>query len=148
MTELVFREEREEDIEATLEMRGRTRENPVTREYLASLGITPESVAAEFRAGTAAGWVCLDGGRIVGFSGADAEHGEVVVVAVLPEYEGRGVGKRLLALAVEWLRSRGHGQLWLAANPDPAGRSHGFYRRLGWRPTGRMVRDDEVLVLD
>ena len=33
MTELVFREEREEDIEATLEMRGRTRENPAGRAH-------------------------------------------------------------------------------------------------------------------
>ena len=64
----------------------------------------------------------------------------VVVVAVLPEYEGRGVGERLL--------SRRCGRPWLAANPDPAGRSHGFYRSKGWRPTGEPVHDDEVLVLD
>ena len=148
MTELVFREEREEDIEATLEMRGRTRENPVSRAYLTSLGITPESVAADFRSGNAKGWVCVDRRGVAGFSGADAARGEVVVVAVLPGYEGRGVGKRLLALAVGWLRSRGCGRVWLAANPDPAGRAHGFYRRLGWRPTGEMQHGDEILVLD
>jgi hypothetical protein len=38
--------------------------------------------------------------------------------------------------------------VWLAANPDPAGRAHGFYRSLGWRPTGEMQHDDEILVLD
>jgi hypothetical protein len=39
--------------------------------------------------------------------------------------------------------------VWLAANPDPAGRAHGFYRALGWRPTGEMQHGgDEILVLE
>ena len=38
--------------------------------------------------------------------------------------------------------------LWLAADPDPATRAHGFYRSGGWRPTGQLdARGDEILQL-
>ncbi|HEU0299341.1 MAG TPA: GNAT family N-acetyltransferase, partial [Longimicrobium sp.] len=106
MAELPIRETREEDIDRLFDIRARTRENPVSREQLAAAGITPASFAAELRSGNMKGWVCLDGSSPVGFCSADAAGGEVLVLAVLPEYEGRGVGKRLLAEAVSWLRSR------------------------------------------
>jgi GNAT superfamily N-acetyltransferase len=69
---------------------------------------------------------------------------------VLSEYEGRGIGKRLLEQAVAWLRSRGWRRVWLATNPDPKVRSYGFYRAHGWRGTGEIQQrgGDEILVLD
>ena len=149
MTELVIRETQEADIESLFEVRARTRENPISREQLARMGITPASSAEALRSGDEKGWVCVDGQNVIGFCGAAGVGGEVLVLAVLPEYEGRGVGKRLLAHAVEWLRSRGCGRVWLAASPDPAVRAHGFYRSQGWRPTGeRQQNGDEILVLD
>ncbi|HEX8695931.1 MAG TPA: GNAT family N-acetyltransferase [Longimicrobium sp.] len=149
MTALLIRETREEDIDSLFDIRARTRENPISREQLAAVGITPASAAAGLRSGDVKGWVCLDGARAVGFCSADAVGGEVLVLAVLPEYEGRGVGKRLLAEAVEWLRSRGCGRIWLAASPDPGVRAHGFYRSQGWRPTGeRDAQGDEILVFE
>jgi ribosomal protein S18 acetylase RimI-like enzyme len=70
------------------------------------------------------------------------------VLAVLPEYEGRGIGRRLLGQAVRWLRASGCERVWLATNPDPSGRAFGFYRAQGWRPTGeRQENGDEILVL-
>lgn len=149
MTELLIRETQEADVESLFDVRARTRENPISREQLARMGITPASAAAALRSGAEKGWVCLDGANVIGFSGADAVGGEVLVLAVLPEYEGRGVGKRLLSHAVDWLRSRGFGRVWLAASPDPAARAHGFYRSQGWRPTGeRQENGDEILVRD
>jgi ribosomal protein S18 acetylase RimI-like enzyme len=149
MTELVIRETQEADIESLFDVRARTRQNPVSREQLARAGITPGSSAAALRSGDQKGWVCLDGPSVIGFCSADGMGGEVIVLAVLPEYEGRGVGRRLLARAVDWLRSRGVGRVWLAASPDPAIRAHGFYRSQGWRPTGeRDGNGDEILVLD
>ena len=71
-----------------------------------------------------------------------------MVLAVLPEYEARGIGSRLLTLVVEWLRSCGHDRIWLAASPKPEVRAYGFYRSLGWHPTGeRLQNGDEILVL-
>ena len=148
MPDLVIRETQEADLEACFSVRGRTRENPITREQLAAMGITAASSAAALRSGSVRGWVCSDGTEVVGFCSVDAVGGEVLVLAVLPEYEGRGVGKRLLANGVSWLRARGFSRLWLAASPDPNGRAYGFYRSQGWVPTGeRDGNGDEILVL-
>src|SRR4029077_12508496 len=74
--------------------------------------------------------------------------GEVLVLAVLPQFEGRGIGKTLLSLAVNCLRSFKPTRIWLGASSDPGTRSHGFYRALGWRPVGEKdTHGDEILVL-
>jgi ribosomal protein S18 acetylase RimI-like enzyme len=150
MSQFSIREATESDIEALFDIRARTRENPIPRTYLESIGITAPAWAASLRSGTEQTWVCFDGVSPVAFCGANGSNGEVVVLAVLPEYEGRGIGKSLLDRAVSWLRSRGWHRVWLATNPDPNGRAHGFYRSQGWRPTGeRQERaGDEILVLE
>ena len=150
ITPLTIREARETDIEALFEIRARTRENAIPRWYLESLGITPQSWAAGLLGGREQTWVCFDGEKQVGFCGADATSGEVQVLAVLPEYEGRGIGRDLLAQAVAWLRSRGWRRLWLATDPDPTKRSHGFYQSQGWRPTGEIQEraGDEIFELE
>lgn len=150
MSQFTIREAIESDMDSLFDIRARTRENAISLEYLESIGITAESWAASIRTGDQQTWVCFDGATAVAFCGADATNGEVVVVAVLPEYEGRGIGKRLLNHAVKWLRLRGWRRLWLATDPDPNVRSYGFYRSQGWRPTGeRQERaGDEILVLE
>src|SRR5687768_794264 len=112
------------------------------------MGITAASVAEGLAAGTLQGWVCSDDSRIVGFCMGDSERGEVGVLAVLPDYEGRGIGKALLSRVVDWLRMFDPPRIWLGAPRDPAARAYGFYRSLGWRPTGETdANGDEVLVL-
>lgn len=103
--ELVFRETLPTDIEALFSIRARTRENPISKDQLASIGITPESTAEQMTSGRVKGWLCLHASTVVGFCSGDAETGEVIVLAVLPEYEGRGVGTRLLSWVVdfEWV---------------------------------------------
>ena len=69
-----------------------------------------------------------------------------MVLALLPEYESKGIGKELLRLAMNKLHSLGHNRLFLGSADDPNVRSYGFYRHLGWRPTGqRDSHGDEVL---
>lgn len=148
--ELVFRQTQESDIEDLFRVRARTRENPISKERLAALGVTPASSAAALKAGVIGSWVCTHEEQVVGFCSADSTTGEILVLAVLPDYERKGVGKRLLEHIVKWLWSHGGvPQLWLAASPDPRVRAHGFYRSQGWRPTGeRDAHGDEILVLD
>lgn len=146
--EVSFRDLREQDIEKIFDVRGATRENAISRERLAAMGITPASVAGNLAAGATRGWVCSSGSRIVGLCIGESATGEVLVLAVLPQFEGRGIGKTLLSLAVDWLRSFKPTRIWLGASSDPGTRSHGFYRALGWRPVGEKdTHGDEVLVL-
>jgi ribosomal protein S18 acetylase RimI-like enzyme len=119
------------DVPALFDLRPRTRENAMTREELQRLGITPQSVTESLDASTR-GWVCEERGRIVAFSMADRATGEFLVIAVLPAYEGRGVGSRLLALAGDWLAACGCRRAWLTTDLDTTRRAYGFYRRHGW----------------
>jgi GNAT superfamily N-acetyltransferase len=147
--DLVFRETLPSDIEGLFSVRARTRENAMSKEGLASIGITPDSIAEQMATGRLRGWVCLDSSTLVGFCNGDAEDGEVLVLAVLPDYERRGIGAGLLARVVDWLRSVGCNAIWLAASPDTRGRAHGFYRSLGWRPSAEKDKNgDEILLLD
>ena len=145
---LTYRQMIVQDLPAVLAVRFATRENTITRAELEQdYGITEASLA-EAMATHVGGWLCEADGRVLGFAMGDRDNGEVQVVALRPEAERRGIGKALLARVCAWLFEAGHDPLWLRANPDPAVRAHGFYRRLGWHPTGERRGADEVLVLD
>ena len=128
---LGFRETVPGDIEELFSVRSRTRENAFSKARLAELGITPEPTAQAMAGGQIKGWVCVHESRVVGFCSGDRRSGEVLVLAVLPDYEGRGVGTTLLARVVEWLRCASADVPWLAASPDRSTRAYGFYRSLG-----------------
>ncbi|UXH77793.1 GNAT family N-acetyltransferase [Roseateles amylovorans] len=143
---LAYRAATPDDIAACIEIRGRTRENAVSAERLAQLGITEASWSTQVRADALPGFVAEQAGRIVGYCFGDAGTGEIVVLALLPSAEGRGIGRALLTMTMALLHDRGHRRLFLGCSDDPAHRSHGFYRHLGWRPTGqRDGLGDEML---
>jgi len=135
-----------DDIPACLVLRGQTRENAISVERLAAMGITAESWADDVQSGVLTGYVCTDRQSIIGYCFGENASGEVVVLALLPAYEDRGIGQHLLGLVVRHLGSAGHRRLFLGCAADPTTRSHGFYRHLGWVPTGILdSRGDEVL---
>jgi N-acetylglutamate synthase-like GNAT family acetyltransferase len=99
-------------------------------------------------AGRVSGHVCTDSGRIVGYCHGDRQTGEILVLALLPPYENRGIGKALLLRVVEDLWAIGFKRLFLGCSKNPAHRSYGFYRHLGWRSTGQSdAHGDEELEL-
>ena len=143
---LTFRRAVPEDVPACLVLRGQTRENAIPVERLAAVGITEQSWSDDVRSDSLPGYVCLDEATIVGYCFGDKASGEVVVLALLPAWEARGIGRRLLGLMVDHLAALGHRRLFLGCSADPATRSYGFYRHLGWASTGTFDRaGDEVL---
>ena len=148
MLTVTFRPATPDDIPDCVLLRGRTRENAISAERLAELGITVESWAGDVRSGALPGFVGIDGGAIVGYCFGDVASGEVVVLALLPGHEGQGIGRQLLSLVVRHLREAGHTRLFLGCSSDPTTRSHGFYRNLGWVSTGTVDHlGDDVLEL-
>jgi GNAT superfamily N-acetyltransferase len=138
-----------QDIASCIAIRGRTRENAITAARLAELGITEGSWSGQVRQGELLGFVAEDGAALVGYCFGDVATGEIVVLALLPSHEGLGLGRQLLTMTGDRLSSFGHSRLFLGCSDDPTHRSHGFYRRLGWLPTGkRDGHGDEVLELD
>jgi ribosomal protein S18 acetylase RimI-like enzyme len=136
------------DAADCVRLRGRTRENAVSAQRLADVGITVESWGNDIRTGKLPGHVCTHQGELVGYCFGDRGTGEVVVLALLPAFEGQGIGKELLRRVVQDLVAAGHVSLFLGCSDDPASRSFGFYRHLGWRSTGAMdANGDEILAL-
>ncbi len=128
---LQFREIDAADVPALFYVRTRTRENTYTLDELHALGITDESVA-ERLATSCKGWLGTPPGLVVGFCMADRSTGELWVIAVLPEYEGQGIGNALMSSAEEWLWEQGWSRAWLTTDIDTALRAYGFYRQRGW----------------
>ncbi|KQV50347.1 acetyltransferase [Pelomonas sp. Root1217] len=145
---ILFRPATAADAPACVTLRGLTRENAISVAQLAAMGITAESWASAVADGALPGFICTDEAAIVGYCFGDKASGEVVVLALLPQYEGRGIGKELLNLVVDLLVEAGHQRLFLGCSPDPAVRSYSFYRQQGWVSTGSFDRaGDEVLEL-
>jgi GNAT superfamily N-acetyltransferase len=118
---------------------------------LPNLGLRPSHGATQSRRGNShgrlPGRVCTVNGVIVAYCFGDSGSGEIVVLAVLPEYEGRRIGKALLSSVMGELWKLGHKRLFLGCSSNSAHRSYGFYRHLGWRPTGQLDdNEDEVLI--
>ena len=90
--------------------------------------------------------VCINEDRIIGYCFGERYSGEIIVLALLPEFEGKGLGKILLARTSQILVEYDHSRLFLGCSPDSKTRSYGFYRNLGWRSTNTYDNNgDEIL---
>lgn len=128
----LFREITPRDVPALFDVRTSTHQNNMTLEELHSLGITVESVREKLE-GTYKGWSCEVDGQLVGFAMGDRATGELWVIAVLPEYIGKGIGSALLRAVEQWLAESGCDRLWLTTDVDPALKAYDFYRSHGWK---------------
>jgi GNAT superfamily N-acetyltransferase len=123
------------DVAKCIHLRTQTREQRWTLEELARIGVTEDAVS-RILATTHQGWVCEQDAKIVGFSMADGSTGEFWVVAVLPDYEGRGIGRQLIERGQQWLHDHGWPEIWLWTSPDTSTRAYQLYRLLGWHDCG------------
>jgi len=135
-----FRETRLAGSRPDLDVTDRAREAR-SRALLEKLGVTLPTAVADLKA-----WQCTAGSQLVGRCVGDPRTGEIRLLGVVAEYQGLGIGKKLLALTTASLRGAGAKRIWLAATSDPVARAHGFYRALGWRPTGERTQNDEEIL--
>jgi ribosomal protein S18 acetylase RimI-like enzyme len=126
-----FREIREKDIPDLFAVRVVTHENRLTMEELLALGITEESVGEKLK-GSFKSWLCEADDKVVGFAMGDNSTGELWVIAVLPEYIGKGIGSKLLTLTEDWLKECGWKKFWLTTDIDTSLKAYSFYLQHGW----------------
>jgi GNAT superfamily N-acetyltransferase len=91
------------------------------------------------------GWVAEVDGVIAGFSYADKTGGSIWALFIAPEHAGRGLGKRLLELAVSWLFEQGLEAVRLSTGADT--RANRFYAMQGWTRE-RIEGGDAFYVLE
>lgn len=120
-----------DDVPALFLVRVATRENALSLDQLASLGIT-EATIHEAIDGSHAGWLYEDQGTVVAFAMGDYVDKELTVIAVLPDYEKLGIGGQLLTQVENWLKSKGCDEICLGTDLDVKLRAYGFYRKWGW----------------
>lgn len=135
-TSITLRAAREADIPAMSAIRLAVTENRLTDPSRVTLQMYRDYLEEQGR-----GWVCELDGVIVGFAYADKDDASIWALFVSPEHEGHGIGKRLLALAVDYLFFLGHNEITLSTGADT--RADVFYASQGWE-RGRMKNDVEV----
>ncbi|BAV08313.1 acetyltransferase [Filimonas lacunae] len=80
------------------------------------------------------GWVCEVDGLLVGFAIADLQDNNIWALFIRPEFEGKGVGRHLHSLMLEWYFSQTQTTVWLGTAPGT--RAAVFYRKAGWTEVG------------
>ncbi|WP_271408098.1 GNAT family N-acetyltransferase [Pseudomonas sp. Q1-7] len=146
MSTRTFRKAVPTDAPTCIDIRARTRENAFSEEELRALGITVDTWSEGIRDGSSPGYVCCVDDQMIGYCFGDRDTGEIVVLALLPEFEGQGIGRALLQRVVDDFRAAGFQRLFLGCSADAAVRSYGFYRHLGWVSTGELDEiGDEIL---
>ena len=120
-----------DDIDTLFDIRTSVGENYQSREEIAELGITPESVAKMLETDCCA-WVAEIGDQPIGFSIANGTEKTIFGIFVLPSFERRGARRALMQAAENWLWSNGIEEIWLVTGNAPSLRAYGFYLHLDW----------------
>lgn len=131
-----FREATLTDIPALSEVRLSVKENALSEPHR----ITRQMYESYLSTG-GKGWLCEVGGQVVGFSVASLNDASIWALFVKPEHEGKGIGKRLLKLATDWLFA--NGALRIVLTTAPGTRADTWYQKQGWK-RGALTVDNQV----
>jgi GNAT superfamily N-acetyltransferase len=126
---MILRQAHTRDIEALHIVRMAVKENVLSNPAL----VTQQDYEA-FLTTAGRGWLCEVEGRVAGFAIVDMQRHNVWALFVHPDFEGRGIGKRLQDTLLQWYFARPGNTLWLSTGPGT--RAEEFYRRTGWKATG------------
>lgn len=136
MKMISFRQACEADIAAMSTIRLAVNEN-----RLRDPGRVTHAMYVDYLERLGTSWVAEVDGVIAGFASADKVESSVWAVFVDPAHEGLGLGKRLLALVVDYLFSLGHETITLSTSAGT--RADAFYAAQGWQ-RGEMKDAVEV----
>jgi len=123
-----FREANNEDILQMHRVRVAVKENPLP---------DPDLISAkdyeEFMFNRGKGWVCEEGGEIIGFAIVDLKEKNVWALFIQPSHEGKGAGRKLHDEMLNWYFDQTRETIWLGTAPNT--RAEKFYEKAGWQKT-------------
>lgn len=126
---MIFREAHINDIKQIQVVRNAVKENT-----LSNPALVPDSDVEDYIIKRGKGWVCLIDDVVVGFSIADLVDHNIWALFVHPDYEAKGIGKKLHELMLDWYFDQTNETVWLGTSPNT--RAESFYRRQGWKEAG------------
>jgi GNAT superfamily N-acetyltransferase len=135
---LHFRRARRADIAAMTAIRLNVTEN-----VLSDPGKVTRQMYEDYLHVLGRGWVCVRGRKIVGFSYASKVDASIWALFIQPGHEGLGIGRKLLALAVDWLFALGHAAVTLTTGRGT--RAERFYAAAGWIDESKVDSRDVAL---
>ena len=108
--------------------------NSVKENQLSNPSLIPNELVEEFITKRGTGFVCEIDDTIVGFSIVDFIENNVWALFLLPEYEGKGIGKKLHQLILDEYFSKTQKTIWLSTETNS--RAELFYKKQGWKNAG------------
>ena len=126
---MIFRDAEIADIKQIQVIRHAVKEN-----ILSDPSLVTDDDCKDYITNRGKGWVCEDGERMVGFAIADLLDHSIWALFLLPEYEKKGIGRRLHEIMLAWYFSNTTISAWLTTSPGT--RAERFYRTAGWIETG------------
>lgn len=132
---MIFRQAVPADVPALIEIRLAVDENILSDPNK----VTP-AICTDYLTQAGKGWVCEIDGQVAGFSIAAISDASIWALFIRPGFEGRGIGNRLLDLAVRWLFENGAEHVHLTTGPDT--RAARFYENRGWLKTGSTTKGE------
>lgn len=126
---MIFREALITDIPQIQIVRHTVKEN-----VLSNPALVTDKDCEEYLFVRGKGWVCETDNQLVGFAIADLQDHNVWALFLRPEYEGKGIGKKLHNRMLDWYFSQTAETLWLGTAFNT--RAETFYRMQGWTEAG------------
>ncbi len=108
--------------------------NAVKENMLSDPALVPDKDVEVYMTKRGKGWVCEVDEIIVGFAIVDLLENNVWALFVHPDFEARGVGKKLHQVMMDWYFDQTKEKIWLGT--DPKSRAEKFYRMQGWKAVG------------
>ena len=124
-----FRQAKTEDIPQIQIVRNSVKEN-----QLSNPNLIPDNLVEEFITKKGKGFVCEIDDKIVGFSIVDFVENNVWALFILPDFEGKGIGKKLHQLMLDEYFSQTKETIWLSTEANS--RAEIFYKKQGWKNAG------------
>lgn len=126
---MIFREAEIKDISQIQFVRNAVKENMLPDPALVS-----DEDVEEYMTKRGKGWVCETGEKIVGFAIVDLIDNNVWALFIHPDFEARGIGKKLHQIMMDWYFLQTKEKIWLGTDPDS--RAYKFYKAQGWKEVG------------
>ena len=130
-----FREATIQDITALQIVRRSVKENVLNNPLLVTDADVERYLTVEGK-----GWLCEIDQVVAGFAIIDSVKNNIWALFVHPQYEKKGIGKKLQETMLDWHFNQHNDTLWLSTSPGT--RAETFYRKTGWTDAG-MLKNGE-----